>query len=320
MCTGSTRPPARASERADASTPPPAGEGKGEWALAKASIIDDSPSHPHPNPLPPRGRGSGFDEPLAVPVVDRASWRRPSGAREHAQAFRLGAAHQLPAPSNATKLSADGAPFLLHDATLDRTTRERGVAGLRPWSELSRIDAGGWLNRHYAGEPLPSLQAVATYMQRNGFLLDLEIKPTPGSERATGVAVALACREMWNGGNPRRRRRPRSVPKRCSARARLRPNCRARCCSMLWNGRRSSPAQTLGCVAVVTNYALMDAALIGQLHTAGLRALCYTVNDTAEARRRRSRFDGGIDGLITDAVDRFSPMRGGVRLRARVAH
>ena len=44
-------------------------------------------------------------------------------------------------------------------------------------------------------------------------------------------------------------------------------------------------AQSLACVAVVTNYNLMDAALIARLHGAGLRALCYTVNDPAEARR-----------------------------------
>jgi glycerophosphoryl diester phosphodiesterase len=62
-------------------------------------------------------------------------------------------------------------------------------------------------------------------------------------------------------------------------------------------------------VAVVTNYALMDAALITRLHGAGLRALCYTVNDPAEARRLVGL---RIDGLITDAVDRFSPSHAGV--------
>jgi glycerophosphoryl diester phosphodiesterase len=57
-------------------------------------------------------------------------------------------------------------------------------------------------------------------------------------------------------------------------------------------------------VACVTNYRLMDAALIAQLHGAGLRALVYTVNEAADARRLMAI---GIDGLITDAVDRFSP-------------
>jgi len=51
-------------------------------------------------------------------------------------------------------------------------------------------------------------------------------------------------------------------------------------------------------------YALMDAAAIGRLHAAGLRALVYTVNDPAEVQRLCTL---GIDGIITDAVDRFSP-------------
>jgi glycerophosphoryl diester phosphodiesterase len=48
----------------------------------------------------------------------------------------------------------------------------------------------------------------------------------------------------------------------------------------------------------------MDAALIARLHGAGLRALVYTVNDAGDARRLIAL---GIDGVITDAVDRFSP-------------
>jgi glycerophosphoryl diester phosphodiesterase len=48
----------------------------------------------------------------------------------------------------------------------------------------------------------------------------------------------------------------------------------------------------------------MDAAVIARLHGAGMRALCYTVNDADEATRLLQL---GIDGIITDAVDRFSP-------------
>ena len=68
-------------------------------------------------------------------------------------------------------------------------------------------------------------------------------------------------------------------------------------------------AQKLGCVAVVTHYALMDAALVARLHAAGMRALAYTVNDPAEVQRLCAL---GIDSIITDAVDRFSPASRGV--------
>mgnify|MGYP006146236269 CR=1 FL=1 len=63
-------------------------------------------------------------------------------------------------------------------------------------------------------------------------------------------------------------------------------------------------ALDLGCVAVVCHHPLLDAASVGRLHDNRLRALAYTVNDPAEARRLVAL---GVDGLITDAVDRFSP-------------
>ncbi|MBE0594792.1 MAG: hypothetical protein IH616_20595, partial [Gemmatimonadales bacterium] len=40
-------------------------------------------------------------------------------------------------------------------------------------------------------------------------------------------------------------------------------------------------------------------------HAAGLRLLCYTVNDPAEAMRLR---EIGLDGLITDSVDRIAAL------------
>jgi len=63
-------------------------------------------------------------------------------------------------------------------------------------------------------------------------------------------------------------------------------------------------AQALGCVALITEHKLMDAALLARSHAAGLRALVYTVNGAERAQQLRS---WGIDGIVTDAVDRFSP-------------
>ena len=219
-------------------------------------------------------------------------------------AFRLGASFGYRAFECDVKLSADGVPFLLHDDTLDRTTPERGMAGLRPWAELSRMDAGAWHSSSFAGEPLPSLDAVVRFVQRNGFALNLEIKPTPGQEHATGVAVGAACAQLWDGA---------ATPLLFSS---FRPDAlqgaresaptipRALLVDTLWSGWFEM-AQSLGCVAVVTKHTLMNAGLIAQLHGAGMRALCYTVNDVADVQRLLGL---SIDGIITDAVDRFSPV------------
>ena len=222
-------------------------------------------------------------------------------------AFRHGASFGYRAFECDVKLSADAVPFLLHDDTLERTTPERGVAGLRPWGELSRMDAGAWHSADFAGEPLPSLDAIARYVQRNGFALNLEIKPTPGQERETGLAVGEACLRLWAGA---------ATPLLFSS---FRPDAlqgahesaptipRALLVDTLWPGWFEM-ARSLSCVAVVSNHTLMDAALIAQLHGAGLRALCYTVNEVADVQRLLGL---SIDGIITDAVDRFSPVSSG---------
>lgn len=218
-------------------------------------------------------------------------------------AFRVGAGYGYRAFECDVKLSADGVPFLLHDATLERTSDGCGVAGARPWAELSRLDAGAWHSRGFAGEPLPTLAAIAAYCRRNGFALDLEIKPTPGEEEATGRIVAAAVAQLWAGD---------AVPPLLSsfepaaleaARAAQPHLPRALLLDHLEDGWLDR-ARSLGCVAVICAHALFDSAVAGQVRGAGLRALAYTVNDPAEVQRLLGL---GLDGLITDAVDRFSP-------------
>ncbi len=148
-------------------------------------------------------------------------------------AFRVGAALGYRAFECDVKLSADGVPFLLHDATLQRTTPAQGTAGERAWSELSRLDAGSWHSRAYAGEPIPSFEAIARYCLRNGFALNIEIKPTPGQEAETGRVVAREAQRLWAADRRGADQPPCSVPSapmHCRARSRVRPPCPARCC------------------------------------------------------------------------------------------
>ena len=218
-------------------------------------------------------------------------------------AFRVGAGHGYRAFECDVKLSADGVPFLLHDATLQRTTSGQGFAGEQSWNELSRLDAGGWHSRAFAGEPLPSLQGIARFCQRNGFALNIEIKPTPGFEAVTGRAVGLEATRLWAGESLSPLLSSFS-PEALQGALETAPQLpRALLLETLREGWFEQ-AQALGCVAVVTAHALMDADLIAQLHGAGLRALVYTVNDPTDAQRLIAL---GIDGIITDAVDKFSP-------------
>ena len=105
-------------------------------------------------------------------------------------AFRKGAEYGYRMFECDAKLSADDVVFLMHDATLQRTTNGHGVGGEQSWQELSQLDAGSWHSRHFSGEPLPTLANFAQYCIRNRFFLNIEIKPTPGVEFKTGEVVA----------------------------------------------------------------------------------------------------------------------------------
>jgi glycerophosphoryl diester phosphodiesterase len=218
-------------------------------------------------------------------------------------AFRLGAAHGYRMFECDVKLSADGIPFLMHDATLERTTSGHGTGGEQPWSMLSQLDAGSWHSRAYAGEPLASLDNVARYCLHNGYFLNIEIKPTPGLEAQTGTVVANAAGRLWQGAAV-----PPLLtsfqPDALEAAKAAQPQLpRGLLLDSLWKGWLET-ALTLDCAALVCNHALWDSSSVLQAKSAGLRTLSYTVNDEWAALRL---WDMGTDGIITDRVDLFAP-------------
>jgi glycerophosphoryl diester phosphodiesterase len=222
-------------------------------------------------------------------------------------AFRHGASHGYRAFECDVKLSADGVPFLLHDDTLDRTTSGHGPANGLTWSELSQLDAGAWHSRGFAGEPPASLDAVARFVRRNGFAINLELKPMPGQEAHTGTTVAQQAQRLWAGGESPPPLLTSFKPAALQGALRGAPELpRGLLIDHLWTGWLDT-ALELECRAVLSLYSLLDATLVARLHQAGLQVMAYTVNDPAEAWRLNQL---GVQGLITDAVDRFSPVQG----------
>jgi glycerophosphoryl diester phosphodiesterase len=226
-------------------------------------------------------------------------------------AFRVGASHGYRMFECDVKLSSDGVPFLMHDATLQRTTNARdklgsgnsAVGGDHPWGALAQLDAGSWHSRAFAGEPLPSFEAIARYCLRNDYFLNIEIKPTPGLERHTGEIVAEHAARLWCAAAVPPLLTSFDVPALEGALAAQANLPRGLLLDSLWTGWVET-ALRLGCVAVVCNHALWDTSSVTQAKSAGLKTLSYTVNDEWAAQRL---VDLKTDGIITDRVDLFTP-------------
>lgn len=97
------------------------------------------------------------------------------------------------------RLSSDGVPVVVHDATLTRTASVKSQVGNLPVAELALIDVGSWFTRphsanpDYSGERLPNLhQVLGMFKQRNS-LLYLEMKSETG-ELALPSAVVQAIK------------------------------------------------------------------------------------------------------------------------------
>ncbi|MGO4331531.1 glycerophosphodiester phosphodiesterase [Cupriavidus sp. 2TAF22] len=218
-------------------------------------------------------------------------------------AFRHGASFGYRMFEFDVKLSGDGRAVLLHDATLDRTTSGRGRADALTLGELATLDAGSWHSPAYAGEPIPTLAAIARYTRANGLHVNIEIKPVPGAEWRTGAAVALDALALWAGSE---------VPPLLSSFSE----------EALEAARKAAPAlprallldklppdwlerlRRLDCVALDSNHRELTAEVIQAAHAAGFRVACYTVNDPVRAAEL---LGWGLDALITDAVDQIAP-------------
>ncbi|MEN9539291.1 MAG: hypothetical protein RLZZ126_1526 [Pseudomonadota bacterium] len=226
-------------------------------------------------------------------------------------AFRLGASHGYRMFECDVKLSADGVPFLLHDADLSRTTDfianfpygMSEIAGKNPWNLLSRLDAGSWHSPLYAGEPLPTLDHIARFCLSNGHLLNIEIKPTPGLERHTGEVVAREATRLWREADV--------PPLLTSFQVEALHGAQAMAPQLPRGLLLDTPrpdwldlARDLDCAAVVCSHPLWNAVTVAAARAAGLRTLSYTVNDDQTAQRLIAL---GTDGIITDRVDLFSP-------------
>ena len=263
--------------------------------------------------------------PRTIGVMTRQAWPYPfwiahRGAGHLAPentlaAFRLGASLGYRMFECDVKLSADEVPFLLHDATLNRTTDALAklgdlasmTGGDHVWETLALLDAGAWHSSPYRGEPLATLTQIAKFCLDNQLAVNLEIKPTPGTGYRTGVVVATQADQLWgqqgSSANPPPLLSSFETDALRGARDAAAHLPRALLLDELWAGWDAT-AQALEVSALVCRHTLWTETLVKQARSSGWHCLSYTVNTVDEVRRLRLL---GTDGVVTDRVNIFKP-------------
>ncbi|MEX3959851.1 glycerophosphodiester phosphodiesterase [Trinickia sp. EG282A] len=214
-------------------------------------------------------------------------------------AIDMGARFELRMIEFDAKLSSDDVVFLLHDDKVDRTSNGRGAAAGMTYAELEVLDAGSWFDARFAGERMPTLDAVAARCAALGLAANVEIKPCPGREVATGRRVAAEAARLWAGA----RLPPLLSSFSFEALAAARDAAPALPRGLLFGGVPKdwrSQTAALECVSLHADHRKLDARLVEQIKAEGLFILAYTVNDPARARELAQ---WGVDTICTDRID-----------------
>lgn len=179
-------------------------------------------------------------------------------------------------------LTADATPILMHDETLERTTRCGGRVADMTFAALR------------AGDPdVPTLAEALAACRRLGLWTNIELKPAAGHEEATGAVVGRWLAAHWDGSG---------VISSFSAKSALaaRRELPGAAFAVL---HEDLPADwqvactrlAAGAVHLAAEHA--DADTARRLRAAGMVWACYTVNDRAAADRL---FALGCAAVFTD--------------------
>lgn len=207
-------------------------------------------------------------------------------------------------------ISKDGAPIVLHDDTLERTTDAAarwGASGLaltsRAAAELRTLDAGAWFDPMYRGTALPTLEDAIDWIQSRGGMTLIERKEGSAREcveilRARDLINRVVVQSFdWAFIKAFHELEPRQVlgalgPPTHHVNGQLAPTDR-RAMSAAW----LDELVKTGAKLAVWNIDDVSQESVAEAHARGLAVWIYTVNDPDRAN---SLLDMGVDGLITN--------------------
>ncbi len=209
-------------------------------------------------------------------------------------------------------LSLDGIPLLMHDPVLGRTVARQGsgpnkISELR-WAELANLDAGAWLATQFVGEPIPSFEAVIAFCCKHRIAMNIEIKPSPGTDQATGQVVGQALKQAKIDYPELSEPGLAPIVSSFSAQALQAFNQQQAGLATGFLMDRIPEnwfaiAQALGSKAIHCNYRLLNASIARTIKEQGYWLFCYTVNDPTIGDELHS---WGVDGFCTDRLDLFT--------------
>ncbi|MFD8015492.1 glycerophosphodiester phosphodiesterase family protein [Streptomyces sp. NPDC058955] len=244
-----------------------------------------------PAPAPTAAPGAAPAATLTVIAHRGASSAAPENTLAAGEVARRAGVEWI---ENDVRPSRDGVPYVIHDATVDRTTDGTGAVRELTSARLDALDAGSWFAPSFAGARVPTLAAQLADLRERGGRLLLEIKG-PHSE----AEVARIVRDVRG-----QRMTDRVLVQSFDAVSlqyvrELAPELPRALLRDRLDADPVAVARDLG----LASYHVSDKGLaarpgaVAELHAAGVAVNVWTVDAPA---RWRALAELGVDGVITD--------------------
>lgn len=192
--------------------------------------------------------------------------------------------------------SADGVPVVTHDNFLDRTTdaelvfgRAKMLVAETPLADLRKLDAGSWFGSEFAGTKLPTLAEALDLIQLRSMTL-IERKKGDAATcirllREKGLVESVVVQSFdWQFVRDCHKLEPTLVLAALGKEA-------------LTENRLAAAAET-GASIIAWDHAKLNRSQIDAIHSRGLKAWAYTLDDPIRAKKLAR---AGIDAIITNA-------------------
>ncbi|APJ04984.1 glycerophosphodiester phosphodiesterase [Silvanigrella aquatica] len=194
------------------------------------------------------------------------------------------------------KETEDGVLIIMHDDELDRTTNGKGAIAKKNWAVIKELDAGSWFHSSFSNEKIPTLEETFLLLKELNMGANIEIKPCPGREERTAIAVGKAIKEKW----------PQELPP---------PLVSSFSMDSLVTVKKVYPNLIIGALfetlpddwkkiilkvqaqTIHIDHEVVNAKMIQEMKDAGYPVLTYTVNDQ---KRARELFNIGVHSIFTD--------------------
>jgi glycerophosphoryl diester phosphodiesterase len=201
----------------------------------------------------------------------------------------------------------DGTIILMHDDKVDRTTDGEGPVDSFTAAELAALDAGSWKDAQYAGEPVPTLDALLQKHKGAKCQPVIEIKEEGIAQRvidavrAADMADDVAVIAFSDDVVREMRALDPSIPCAWLSAENLKGKSMAE--RVDWIATRARECNTN---MVDLHFGMLSEEIIAGLHKEGIEVWCWTVNEPAVMA---VLMRWGIDSITTDRPDTLAKVR-----------